>query len=293
MNSFFIAYTPLFELLMVNSLLAISQYVVLRAGVFSLATAAFAAIGAYASAILATKLGLSPWVGLGASLALGAFAGMLIAVPLARLRGVFQAIATIALVQIVLSFTQNASDITNGALGINGIPKIIGPLALLVALLAVLYLIAVVSMSSIGRAFDILREDENVAVALGISVQKHHMVAFVLSGAIGGLAGGLHALNSYSITPGEFGFQMVVSLLAMVVLGGRISIWGPLVGAFILTALPELLRIFSEYRSILQGVLLMLSVAFLPRGLVDSAAALLRARRTPKDADLREKGALP
>lgn len=277
--NFFLSYTPLFELAMFNALLAFSQYVVLRAGVFSLGTAAFAALGSYTAAIMATKLGMPAWLGLVAALALGALAGAIVAIPLARLRGVFQALATLALVQIMLSITLNWVEVTEGALGINGIPRTVGFLGMFAAVVVVGYFLAVIGSSSIGRAFDVIREDETVAVSLGISVQKHHLIAFILSGAIAGLAGGLHAYHSYSITPNEFGFHMLVMVLAMVVLGGRVSVWGPIIGACILTVLPELLRGFQEYRMVMQGAILMLSIVFLPRGIADTAIGAVRARR--------------
>jgi branched-chain amino acid transport system permease protein len=279
MMSFFNSYTPLLELALFNILLAFSQYVVLRAGVFSLGTAAFAALGAYTAAIMVTKLGMPAWLGLIAAVGIGAATGTLVAIPLARLRGVFQALATLALVQIVLSITLNWVDVTEGALGINSIPKTVGLFGMFCAVAIVTYLMSAMGTTSIGRAFDVIREDETVAVSLGISVPKHHMIAFILSGAIAGLAGGLHAYTSYSITPNEYGFNMLVMVLAMVVLGGRVSVWGPIVGAIVLTALPELLRGLQEYRTVVQGALLMLSIIFLPRGVADTLIATLRRRR--------------
>jgi len=279
MTAFVNSYTPLYELAMVNVLLAFSQYVVLRAGVFSLGTAAFAALGAYTSAILATRAGLPAWLCLIAAIAAGTIAGSLVAIPLARLRGVFQALATLALVQIVLSITLNWVQMTFGALGINSIPKVVGVSGLTCAVVLVAYVMAAMGSSSIGRAFDIIREDETVAVSLGISVQKHHLIAFVLSGAIGGLAGGLQAFDTYSITPGEFGFNLLVATLAMVVLGGRVSVWGPIVGAIIMTALPELLRNLQDYRTVVQGAILMLSITLLPLGIADTLIGALRRKR--------------
>jgi branched-chain amino acid transport system permease protein len=279
MMTFLYAYEPLFELALFNVLLAFSQYIVLRAGVFSLGTAAFAAIGSYTAAIMVTKLGLSPWLGLAVATALGIAAGAIVAIPLARLRGVFQALATLALVQIVLSVTLNWVDVTNGALGINSIPKTVGLVGLLCVVALLAYFMLAIGSSSIGRAFDVIREDETVAVSLGISVQKHHMIAFILSGAIAGLAGALHAYNSYSITPNEYGFNMVVMALAMVVLGGRVSVWGPIVGAVVLTGLPELLRGFQEYRMVVQGALLLLSIIFLPQGVADTLISVIARKR--------------
>lgn len=279
MSAFFSAYAPLFDLALFNCLLAFSQYVVMRAGVFSLGTAAFAAVGAYCSAIVTTKYGVGAPLGILLSVILAGAFSALVAFPLARLRGVFQALATLALVQIVLSVTLNWVDLTSGALGINSIPKSVGFSGLLLAVVIVAYLMSAVGNSSIGRSFDVIREDETVAVSLGISVQKHHLIAFTLSGAIAGLAGSLHAYSSYSITPNEYGFNMLVMVLAMVVLGGRVSVWGPIVGAVFLTVLPELLRGFQEYRTVFQGALLMLSIIFLPKGLADTVLDAIRRRR--------------
>lgn len=279
MMTFLNAYDPLFELALFNILLAFSQYIVLRAGVFSLGTAAFAAVGSYTAAIIVTKCGLPPWLGLAVASALGTAAGTIVAIPLARLRGVFQALATLALVQIVLSITLNWVNVTDGALGINGIPKTIGFVGWLCVVAVLTYLISAISRSSVGRAFDVIREDETVAVSLGISVQKHHLIAFTLSGAIAGLAGALHAYSSYSITPNEYGFNMVVIALAMVVLGGRVSVWGPIVGAVALTGLPELLRGFQEYRMVVQGALLLLSITYLPHGVADTLISAITRKR--------------
>ena len=92
------------------------------------------------------------------------------------------------------------------------------------------------------------------------------------------------ATSSYAITPGEFGFGMLVATLAMVVLGGRTSVWGALVGAAILTTLPELFRVFADYRNVVQGILLMLVIVYLPRGVADTVIAMLRDRRLRRRA---------
>lgn len=277
--NFFYTYQSLFDHILVNMLLAISQYVVLRAGVFSLGSAGFAALGAYATAILTTKLGWPPALAVLAGVIVSTSASVLLAWPLSRLRGVFQAVATLAFVQIVLSATQNWVSVTNGPMGVNNIPHAAGTLTL--ACIVVLVVAFMVSMGGygFGRALDVIREDETVAVSLGISVPRHHRIAFIMSGAIAGLAGGLHALSSYSITPQDYGFGLLVAALAMVVLGGRTSVWGALVGAAVLTSLPEIFRVFADYRAVVQGILLMLVIVHLPRGLADTAIAVMKDRR--------------
>ncbi|HJS02371.1 MAG TPA: branched-chain amino acid ABC transporter permease [Variovorax sp.] len=290
MMNFFYTYQSLFDHILVYALLALSQYVVLRAGVFSLGTAGFAALGAYGCALLITKAGWPPFAAIVAGTMLGTLASALLAFPLSRLRGVFQAVATLALVQIVLSATQNWVSVTNGALGVNGIPKVAGTGVLLSVVVVVVLLLVAMGRYSVGRAMDVIREDETVAVSLGISVPYYHRIAFILSGLLAGLGGALQATSSYAITPGEFGFGMLVATLAMVVLGGRTSVWGALVGAAILTTLPELFRVFADYRNVVQGILLLLVIVYLPRGVADTVIAMLRDRRlrrraTPLPAD--------
>lgn len=284
MMNFFFTYQSLFDHILVSALLAMSQYVVLRAGVFSLGTAGFAALGAYATALLITKAGWPPAGAILTGTLLGTVSSVLLALPLSRLRGIFQAVATLAMVQIVLSTTQNWDGLTNGPLGINGIPKVATTGILFSVVVLVVLMLVAMGRYSIGRAMDVIREDETVAVSLGISVPHFHRIAFILSGALAGLAGALHATSSHTISPNEFGFSMLVAALTMVVLGGRTSVWGALVGAVILTSLPELFRVFADYRNVVQGILLMLVIVYLPRGVADTLIALLRDKRLRRAA---------
>ena len=273
-----LAYRSLLDLVLLNALLAFSQYIVLRAGVFSIATAGLTAIGAYTAANAVQAWAWPAGLGLLAGVALATSAALLIAMPLARLRGVFQAIATLAFVQLVLSVTQNATALTGGALGMNGIPRWATTPLLLTALAAVLYVMISLGRSWIGRAFDTIRQDETVAVSLGIDVQAMHLLAFGLSGALAGLAGALDAYHGYSITPDAFGFRLLVACLTFVVLGGRVSPWGPLVGAAILTALPEVARPFRDYALLVHGTLLIAAITWLPDGVVDTVRSWVRTR---------------
>jgi branched-chain amino acid transport system permease protein len=279
MINFLNTYQSLFDHILVNMLLAASQYVVLRAGVFSLGSAGFAALGAYCTALLTTKLGWNPWLSVIIGMLLGTLVSALLALPLSRLRGVFQAVATLAFVQIVLTITQNWVSLTNGPMGVNSIPHAASTWSLLTIVVAVVVFLVMMGRYSFGRALDVIREDETVAVSLGISVPYYHRIAFVLSGALAGLSGGLHAISSYSITPHDYGFALLVAALAMVVLGGRTTVWGALVGALVLTSLPEIFRVFADYRAVVQGILLMLVIIYLPRGLADTVIAHVKDRR--------------
>ena len=270
-----LAYQPYVDAICVTSLYALSQFIALRAGLFSLGSAGFGSIGAYAAAILSVRYGMHLWVALPCAIAIAVASGLLLAIPLARLRGHFQAVATVGFVEIVVSLALYFDELTGGPRGINGIPKLVGTLDLAVVVTAVVVFCAIVERTSVGRAFSAIRQDDLVARSLGISVTRYHRLAFALSAGVAGLAGGLAAFNTYTIEPQQFGFGLLTVALGAVILGGRSSVVGPIVGAAIFVLLPELARPLSENRFLLQGALLIAVITFLPRGIVDS----LRDRR--------------
>ena len=139
------------------------------------------------------------------------------------------------------------------------------------ALIVTLALLWRLRRSKIGRAFESIKEDETAAGLMGIDVGAHKMLAFVLGGAIAGLAGGLNAHLTFFIGPNEFGFDRAVDILTMTILGGINSLTGPVVGAVILTLLPEVLRSFKDFRLVVNGFILVLIVLFLPKGIWDPA----------------------
>lgn len=282
--NYLLTYLPQFDLFLLGVGFAFSQQIVLRAGVFSIATAGLAAIGGYGVAILVTRHGVHPVLALAAGTLLGAVAAGLLAIPLARLRGVYQAIATLAFVQIVLSLALYADSLTGGALGINNIPRVVGTGTLIAVVAVVVYLMVAIDRSGLGRVFDAIRQDETVGATLGVSIQRYHQLAYVISGALGGLFGGLQVLHVYSIEPDMFGFHMLTAVLAYIILGGRGSVLGPIVGTAILVALPEVARPLADFRPLFHGLLMMLMIAFLPHGVVDSASLALRRRRAARAA---------
>lgn len=270
MTSFFLNYQTTFDLFLLSLGLAFSQQVVMKAGVFSVATAGFAAVAAYVAAILTMSGGYHPILSTAVASVVGAGLGWLLSIPLARLRGVFQAIATLAFVEIVVAIAFATEHLTGGAAGISGIPKVVQTWHLVVIVGAVCIVMMATARSGVGRAFDVLREDETVATSLGISAERYHTLAFVISGAVGGLFGALTAFYSYGIDPGQFGFPLVVAILTAIVLGGRTTVAGPIVGCAIMAALPELARPLAEYRPMVNGVLLLVIISFLPHGVADS-----------------------
>jgi branched-chain amino acid transport system permease protein len=279
---FFVAYQPYLDAICIGSGYALSQFVALRAGLFSLGSAGFASIGAYAAAIAVVRYGMPLGVALFLGTGTALLTGLFLSLPLARLRGHFQAVATVGFVEIVVSLALYFDKLTGGPSGINGIPKLVGSGELVLFVACVLALLSVVERTGIGRAFGAIRQDDLVARSLGISVTRYHALAFALSAAIAGLTGALAAFNTYTIEPQQFGFPLLTAALGAVILGGRSSVFGPVVGTAIFVLLPELARPLSENRFLLYGALLIATISFLPRGIVDSLAqqrAVSRERR--------------
>lgn len=268
--SFFAVWGPLFDLMCIYGVLALSQYVALRAGLFSLATAGFASVGGYAGAYFLKETAVGPVAAAIVAILCGAATGLFLSLPLAKLRGAFQAIATIGFVQIMASLALYAAPITGGALGFNAIPKVATTWVLVSVLTALVAFLLVLNRGGVGRAFDAIRQDYMVATALGISINAYFRYAFALSGGIAALGGCLLAFNTYSIQPDVFGFPLLVSSIASVILGGRATVFGPLVGTVFLMVLPELARPLADERLLVQGALLILVINYWPQGIVDS-----------------------
>ena len=277
--SYILGYLPLLDLFLLHLGLAYSQWLVLRAGVFSLATVGLAGVGAYSGGILVLSLGLPAPLALISAGLMGGFVALLLSIPLARLRGVYQALATVAFIQIVLSLNIYADGLTGGAQGLNGIPKTVGTLTLLIAGILTVYLMWAISRSRLGRAFDAIRQNEAVAASLGVSITRHQALAFVISGALAGVYGALEAFHSYSLVPSQFGFPFLIAILSYVVFGGRNSLIGPIVGCAILVLLPEIARPLADARMLVYGLLLILTINFLPQGIADTLIARARAKR--------------
>ena len=277
---FLSAYSTLIALVGVNALLALSVWITLYAGQLTLGNAAFMGIGAYVSALLGRHLGMPFPLALG----LGAVAAGVLAVPLGltvfRLRGVYLAIATLAFGE-VLRVILLATPITGKGQGLNGIPPKTELWHIFVSCVVVAYVLWRVQGSTVGRAWAAIREDETAAASQGIAIRRYKLGAFVAGALIAAWAGGLSAHVTFSIDPNDFAFSKAVQILVFAVVGGLPNVAGPILGAALLTALPEILRPLKDYRDIFQGAILLFVIIFLPRGLV-TVAQLRRTRRLQK-----------
>ncbi len=272
------------NLIGINAIMAVSLNLITgHTGQFSLGHAGFMALGAYASAAFTVYLpepihqlfpSLAPvyWDSFFfmTSLAFGglvaAFAGVLVGVPTLRLRGDYLAIATLGLGEIIRVVVLNL-DFVGGARGFTDIPEYSNFFWIYGLLIVVVICMARMVYSLKGKAFLAVREDEVAAQSVGIHTTQYKIIAFVVGSFWAGVGGGLFAhLNTYLHT-NSFGFLKSVEFVVMVVLGGMGSITGALSAAALLTILPELLRIASEWRMIFYALLLIVMMIVWPQGL--------------------------
>mgnify|MGYP000936040175 FL=1 len=263
------------------------------AGQISLGHAAFFGIGAYASALLTTKAGLTFWTALPLVILLTGAIGLVLGMPSLRLREDFLAVTTIGINFIVESVFLYV-PFFGGALGLGGIPSITllgtrlrGPnfLYLCLAFLAVvLFLSRRFTRSWGGLACFALREEETAASSMGVSPIRFKLLAFVLGTAMAGLGGALYAHLMRFISATDFGFTLSVSMMSMVVLGGIGTLWGPVLGALILGVLPEVFRPLIDYRMLLNAAILLLMIRFQPAGLLGEGSLLRRLFRPGRDS---------
>jgi len=265
-------------LIFVYSILALGLNLLLGyAGQFAFANAAFFGIGAYATALLEVHTGVSFWIGLPLGGLITAAIGVLVALPALRLSGLYLAMATLAFAQLVQWTLIHWQSVTFGAGGIKVPGPGFGPspftyetnvyyLCLLVATLAVLATWNIVR-SKTGRAFVAIRDGEVAAQALAIDLARYKSIAFGLSALYAGIAGGLHSALLRFIAPEGYDLFQMVTHFSMVVIGGLGSVTGSVLGAVLLTLLPEVLRTVKSIQEIIFGAILMLCIIFLPDGL--------------------------
>jgi branched-chain amino acid transport system permease protein len=273
LDDFFWTYQNLIYGLGINGLLALSMYVVLAAGQLSLGQAAFMGLGAYAGALLSAHTAWPFWLVLPASCLPPVLFALIIGAPTLRLSGVYLAIATIGLGEVLRAVYLNIDgllgiELTGGAMGLSGIPERADATliySLLFVAIAVLWLIG---RSRIGRAMEAMREDELAAAVMGVPLFRYKLGVLITSALLAGLAGSLSAHVTSFIGANDYGFQPAVSILSFALLGGIGTPIAPVLGAWILTLLPEALRGIGDIRLVLNGLIIVIAVLFLPGGVI-------------------------
>jgi branched-chain amino acid transport system permease protein len=284
----------MFSVILATSFNLIVGYV----GEFPLGHTAFLGIGAYTTALLSARLGLPLQVTVIASAVVAALFGLAIGAITLRLRGPFFVIVTLCFAEVLRLVANNWIGLTNGPMGISGIEKPAwtstgGVLRQKVSFYYVGLLIAAVSLylsyrfvySNIGRAAIAVRENRFVAQSIGIWPFYLGLVTFVLAAAIGGAAGGFYAHYVSFVGPEVFGFSFMISMIIMVLAGGKGTLVGPVVGAVIVVLLEEYLRDFKELRFSLFGLAVIAVVLFLPRGLMGFVARRHETYRGARASD--------
>lgn len=278
-------------------------------GMFSLGQPGFMAIGAYVTALLLLRPetkdtifylepmvsflrnlnipspAAAPWLPLLIGLLVGgiiaAIAAFLIGFPVLRLKGDYLAIASLGFSEIIRILIINMQPVTNGAIGISQIPTLVSLWWAFGVLAVIAVFMLVLMKTSYGRALKAIREDEVAAEAMGIGLFKHKMIAFVISGFVAGVGGGLLASVVGAVSPEQFKFTFAYTLLLMVVLGGQGSVSGSIIGAFAVTIAQEALRFIDEpinfgffqysgisgMRMVVFSLLLMIIILFWSRGI--------------------------
>lgn len=277
-------------------ILAVSaDLVVGLAGLITLGHGAFFAIGAYGSAILTARHGVTPLLGMGVGLAVGAAVAWVVGRAVLHLKGYYLAMATMGLTAVMVTLLMGARDITGGAAGLGGIPRFsLGGyvfqdsqmyyLLTLVIALGVVAGAKALADSAYGRALIAIHGDEQTAMALGVNAAKYKVSVFVLSCTLAALAGSLFAHHLRFIAPDDFTIAQSIHILVMAFLGGIGTIYGAALGAATLHVLPEMVFHFKDYELLGTGIVLILVLAFFPRGLfgmLQWGRRRLKIRATP------------
>ncbi len=269
----------LLSLAMINVIAAVGLNLLTgNSGQISLCHSSFMAVGAYMTTLLTLHLGLPFWVAIPMAAALAAGLGALIGLPASRLQGIYLALATLGFLQIVQIVIEEFADVTGGVRGLKvpnptmwpGMRIGFYPMFLIVlgvcgfAIWTARNLLA----SPAGRELNAVRTSPHAAQALGVSVARVKLAAFALSALYAGVAGGLMAVVVGFIDPNEFGVSAALRQITFIVVGGMGSVAGSVIGAAVLSALPEVLRPVKEYSDVIYTLILLGFLIFMPHGLV-------------------------
>jgi branched-chain amino acid transport system permease protein len=260
----------LFYVMMASSWNLIAGYT----GQVSFAHAAFAGIGAYTSGILSVALGLSPWLGIPIGGAVSALLGLAVGYLCIRMGGIYLSLTTLGFSEILRIIITNEDNWTRGTMGLQ-VPGLFAEYSktsyyylFLVVTILVLILLYRLIHSDLGLSFRAVLNDETAASSSGINTVSIRIIAFTVSSAIAGLAGGLYGHYVMLISPDVPSLGQMFLVLAMAVIGGMGSFAGPIVGAFLLEILSEYIRIYGEYHVLFYGLVALIITRFAPDGLM-------------------------
>lgn len=282
MSTWYFSHLILIQGTFISLLLALSIQVPLRAGVFSFAGIGSYAIGAYTAAIFTIRLQVAPILAIGAGVLIAMLAGYLLALLVGHLGGLYLGMATIAFALFLGVLAINGGELTGGPTGLYGALSTLTTTHVVVITIFVVLALAANERGSFGRKVDAVREDPQLAVSLGIDVNRIRRRVFIVSGALGATAGGMTSLLRSTVSPETIGFQLVVTALTMIIVGGALSWAGPAIGAVIFTWLPSLLQFVGQWQPLVYGLLVAFAAVYVPNGLLgvlQSGWRRMQARR--------------
>ncbi len=245
-------------------------------GMFSLGQASFMALGSYVSAIMVTKLGVPFIPACMIAVIMAVLIGFIVGLPTVRLRRDYISLVTLGFGEAITSLLNQFTKLTGGASGFTGIPKITNVWIAGGSAIVCIALAAFFKNSKYGRQCIAVRNDELAAKAMGINAPRVKMIAFLTSVAVTAFSGCLYAFFTTYVDPTLFGWKKSAEWIIMVFFGGSNSLTGSILGTFLLSGMPEVLRALAEYRSVVYAVLVLLIINFKPSGLLGEWEFTLR-----------------
>lgn len=283
MNDWYSMNFVLIQTTMTTLLLALSIQVPLRFGVFSFAGVGAFGIGGYGAAIAMIRHEWSTWPAVLVGTAAAGVVVFLLGLVVQRLTGLYMGMATIAFTLIVSVFAVNGGDYTGGASGLFGALGEITMTHIVLVVIAAALFLQWTELRGLGRRIDTVRDDPELAVALGINVAGYRRMSFLVSGLLGGLAGAITTLLRTTITPSEVNFHLVIVALTAIVVGGSRSWIGALIGAVIFVWLPTVLSFVQEWEKVAYGFVVAVAAIYLPNGVLGVAKDLWHRFRTREE----------
>lgn len=265
-------------------------------GQMNLGTAGIFSMGAYTSSLIATKLGLNPWLCLVAAIIMGLFIGMGLGYPSLRVSGVYLALTTIGFSEIVRILMTNLTDLTGGALGVTNIPafsilgykfvdnKQVYYLYLVIAVILIFIAYRIVN-SKWGRAFLAVKDNPEAMEAGGVNIANIKILAFTMAAVYSTIAGSLYAHYIGFINPSAYNLEFSINYVVMLVIGGIGSVPGNIIGAIVVTIVPELLRFMQNYYWLVFSIITLLFVIFLPYGITSLFKPKKQTAKTAKKGE--------
>jgi branched-chain amino acid transport system permease protein len=281
-------------------MLSSSLRLIFNSGQLSLGHGGMMTLGAYTTALLTTKLGLSTWIALAAGGVAGALLALLVGYPFMRLKGIYFSLVTVFLAEVIRLIAEQWRSLTGGSMGISNIPP---PDAItvtrlfsitftskmgfyyltLILVLATLTALYALERSRIGLTWFSVRESDSLAESIGVDTISSKVLAFCIGSFFAGLAGGLYCQYNSIITPSAFGFAYAMYVLIYMIVGGSLKFSGPVIGAVVLALLPEVARPLKEFQPYIFGGVVILVMFFLPGGMVSLPGRLKASLRRHND----------